>query len=183
MKEYRGRNFATVVYSEESLQLLRDLHIPCFISPCHDKDINPTGEPKKPHWHVLINYEGVKSEEQVRRDISEFGGVGCEIVKSNRAYARYLCHLDNPEKARYNINDVQNVGGLDYINIINSVADEIACLEEICDYLLVNNISNFRTFLIWCKDEKRDWYILIIRKYMYVVKEIIKTNYIEQKLV
>lgn len=178
-KAYRGRNFATVIYSEENEKLLRELKIPCFISPWHDKDINPNGEPKKPHKHVLINYEGVKSIEQVQRDISEFGGVGCEVVKSNRAYGRYLCHLDNPEKAQYNINDVTSVGGLDYIELINSTADEFATLEEICDYILDNNIVSFRDFLFFCRNQKRDWYLLIIRKQLYCVKEIIKSNYIE----
>lgn len=176
----RTRNYATVIYSEESYNLLLESKLPCFISPWHDKDINATGEPKKPHRHVLINYDSVKTLEQAKNDILSFGGVGCEVVKSNRAYARYLCHLDNPEKAQYNINDVVQLGGLDYIDLVNSSADELAMLEEICDYILDNNLVSFRDFLLFCRNQKRDWYQFIIRKQMYVVKEIIKSNYVEQ---
>ena len=52
----RSRSYATVVYPESApdfLERLNDLKVPCFVSPLHDKDINPTGEAKKPHYHVL----------------------------------------------------------------------------------------------------------------------------------
>ena len=65
-KDTRVRNFATVVYPESApenwQEILAEQFIPAFISPLHDKDINPTGEPKKPHYHVMIMYEGKKSE-------------------------------------------------------------------------------------------------------------------------
>lgn len=178
----RTRNYATIIYDEECIKKINEMHLPCFISPPHDKDVNPTGEKKKKHWHVLINYDSVKTEEQARNDIIEFGGVGCEVVKSNRAYGRYLCHLDNPEKAQYDVNNVKVFGGLNYIDLINSEADILAIEEEICDYLLENNVISFREFLIWCKDSKRDWYSQIIHKSMYPVKEIIKSNYIESQM-
>lgn len=177
----RTRNYATVVYSDECIQKLKDLHIPCFISPWHDSDINANGEPKKPHRHILINYDSVKTIEQAKADILEFGGVGCEDVRSNRAYARYLCHLDNPEKAQYNVNDVEDIGGLDYFSLINSCADERAMELEICDYLLDNDICSFISFLKWCRSYKRDWYEFICHKHIYTVKEIIKSNYIDMK--
>lgn len=47
----RTRNFGTVVYPESAPEnwqtILSELCIPCFISPLHDKDINPDGETKK----------------------------------------------------------------------------------------------------------------------------------------
>ena len=38
--------------------------VPAFISPLHDKDMNPTNEPKKPHYHVIITFDSVKTTEQ-----------------------------------------------------------------------------------------------------------------------
>lgn len=53
----RTRNFATVVYPESApedwINKLEELHVAVLVSPLHDKDINPSGEPKKPHYHVL----------------------------------------------------------------------------------------------------------------------------------
>ena len=41
----RTRSYATVVYPESApdfLERLNDLKVPCFVSPLHDKEINPT---------------------------------------------------------------------------------------------------------------------------------------------
>ena len=106
----RTRNFATIVYEESApknwKEILQDFFVPVFISPYHDKDVNPDGTPKKPHWHVLIMFESVKTREQATELFSRINGVGCEKVNSLRGYARYLCHLDNPEKFQYDLDDV-----------------------------------------------------------------------------
>ena len=106
----RTRNYATVVYPESAPEnwktLISESKIPVFISPLHDNDFNATGEPKKPHYHVLTMFDTVKTKEQAETFFKTFGGVGCEVVNSTRAYGRYLCHLDNPDKAQYKIDDV-----------------------------------------------------------------------------
>ena len=66
----RTRNYATVVYPESAstdwLEKLSELHVPAFVSPLHDKDVNPTGESKKAHYHVMIMFDGVKTLDQAR---------------------------------------------------------------------------------------------------------------------
>ena len=113
----RTRNFATVVYPESApedwMELLTQQFVPAFISPLHDQDLDPTGDPKKPHYHVIIKFDNVKTLTQAKEVVDVIGGVGCEPVKSLRAYTRYLCHLDNPEKARYSMDDVRQLGGAD----------------------------------------------------------------------
>lgn len=51
-KGTRTRNWATVVYPESApknwREILGEMRVPCFLSPLHDKDINPDGTPKKP---------------------------------------------------------------------------------------------------------------------------------------
>lgn len=176
-KDGRTRNWATVIYDDSAIDLIKSMHICCFISPWHDKDINATGETKKPHRHVLMNFEGVKSESQIRDLISEFGGVGCEYVMSNRAYARYLCHLDNPEKAQYNINDVLCVGGLNYIDLINSSADVYDTLKDMINYLLDNNITDMFEFIVFCRDNRDDWFDCMYRfHHLSDVRHTIKAN-------
>lgn len=69
-KLIRTRNFATVLYSESAAENWRDIleqeFVPCFISPYHDKDINADGSVKKPHFHIIIMFDSVKTEEQAR---------------------------------------------------------------------------------------------------------------------
>ena len=50
-KEQRKRNWVFVVYPDSApenwVEKLREMRVPGFISPLHDKDVNPDGEPKK----------------------------------------------------------------------------------------------------------------------------------------
>ena len=84
----RTRNFATVLYPESApadwFDVLTELHIPAFISPLHDIDVNPTGEVKKEHYHVIIMFDSVKTTEQAIEVFQKIGGVGCERVNSVR---------------------------------------------------------------------------------------------------
>ena len=70
MSENRKRNWVFVLYPESApenwREQLRDMLVPGFISPLHDKDVNADGTPKKPHWHVILTFKGLKSYEQVK---------------------------------------------------------------------------------------------------------------------
>ena len=59
------------------------------------------------------------------------GGVGVEPVKSVRAYARYLCHLDSPDKVCYRTEDVLSLSGADYNTMM---ADE----HSESDFIIMN---------------------------------------------
>ena len=101
-KDERVRNFATVVYPESApenwIDILNEYHVACLISPLHNRDIDPDLNIKKPHYHVLIMFEGKKNyETQVKPIFDSIGGVGREYVQSIRGYARYLCHLNIAE--------------------------------------------------------------------------------------
>ena len=61
----RTRNWTVVVYPESApdnwREYVDDLHIEWVESPLHEFDSNATGEVKKPHWHLLLMFGGVKS--------------------------------------------------------------------------------------------------------------------------
>ena len=171
MAEKRNRNFATVVYPESApgnwMDILSDLHIPAFVSPLHQFDVNPSGEVKKPHYHVLLMFEGVKTSTQVKELFVTFGGVGCEVVNSIRGMARYLCHMDNPEKYQYNPVEVKCLGGADYTDVVELETDRVktiadmqewcrsegcVSLSELYDYSRVHNYDWFRALATHCNN-------------------------------
>lgn len=176
----RTRNYATVVYPESApsdwLRIAGELKIPMFISPLHDKDLNPTGEPKKPHYHVMIMFEGVKTQEQAKEVFDQIGGVGCEIVQSVRGYARYLCHLDNPDKAQYNVDDVHCFGGADYTDIIGLAIDKYKAIGEMLDFLDANIEMTYYELLMYAREERFDWFRVLCDSGTYVIKESIKSR-------
>ena len=164
-QQKRYRNFVTVVYldsaPENFIEIVSNWKIPAFVSPYHDKDFNPDGTPKKPHYHVLIMYDGPKTEQQAREQFSEICGVGMEVVKSLRGYSRYLCHLDSPEKAQYSIEDVWSLGGSDYLSIIELAADEDHGYTSLMQFIDDFDVQSFYSLVNWCSKHNRSWFRLL----------------------
>mgnify|MGYP002655818694 FL=1 len=61
-KYIKSRTWAMVVYPESAPEnweeLLAETFMQFAVSPLHDKDTNPDGEIKKPHWHVILIWDG-----------------------------------------------------------------------------------------------------------------------------
>lgn len=176
----RTRNFATVVYPESApenwQEILSEQFVPAFISPLHDKDINPTGEAKKPHWHVMLMFDGVKTIEQAAEIFNKIGGVGCEVVQSQRGYARYLCHMDNPEKFQYSPEDVRSLCGADYTGSIGLVTDKYKAIGEMIDFCEENGIVSYSELLKYCRMERFDWFRVLCDNGTVVMKEYLKSK-------
>lgn len=177
----RTRNFACVVYPESApdnwIDILIGSHVPCFVSPLHDKDINPcTKETKKPHFHVQLMYDGPKTKEQVAALIKQIGGVGCEVINSARGMARYLCHLDNPEKAQYSIDEVRSFGGADYVAIIGTMADKMKAIREMVAYIEENDIVSWSDLVLYSMVNRSDWFDALTSSCAYFTKEYIKSR-------
>lgn len=176
----RTRNFATVVYPESApenwQEILSAEFVPSFISPLHDKDKDPTGEEKKAHYHVLIMFDSVKTNDQANDIFAKIGGVGCEKVNSIRGYARYLCHLDNPEKAQYNQDEVRCLGGADYFATIGLPTDKYKAIKEMIEFCNENGIISYSDLLEYCSVERFDWFRVLCDNGTVVIKEYLKSK-------
>lgn len=162
-KPGRGRIYATVVYPDSAppdwRARLEGTHIAAMVSPLHCDDVLPDGEPKKPHWHVLWRYEGVKTPAQAQDVVDLIGGAGAvEIVADYRGYARYLCHLDSPDKAQYSPDDVACYGGADWAAVALSDAERTdAALDEIEDWIDDTGCYSYAALCRYCRRERPDW--------------------------
>lgn len=176
----RTRNFVTVVYPESAPVDWKDILvqqcIPAFISPLHDKDVNPTGEVKKAHYHVMIMFDSVKTDEQAIAVFDTIGGVGYERVNSIRSHARYLCHLDNPDKAQYSKNDVIALGGADYFEVIGLASDKHVAIREMIEYCDEHLIYSYADLLRYSMNERADWFRVLCDNGTYVMKEYLKSK-------
>lgn len=180
----RTRSYACVLYPESAPEnwrdILSDFHIPCLISPLHDKDVNPTGEKKKAHYHVLLLFDSVKSETQAREIFEAFGGVGCEKVNSVRGYARYLCHLDNPEKFQYPMQEVTELFGADYQALIPNNSDRYGMIKDMRFFIKTHNMTYFNQFFDYCADNNDDWFRCLCDSSAYIIKEYMKSMAFEE---
>lgn len=177
----RTRNFACVVYPESAkegwMDLLGEKCIPAFVSPLHDVDFNPDGEVKKAHYHVMLMFENVKTVEQAEEVFESIGGVGCEKVASIRGYARYLCHLDNPEKAQYLPEDVKSFAGADYRSVIGLSSDKYVAIGEMIDFCESENIISYADLLMYARAHREDWFRVLCDNGSMVMIEFLKSRH------
>ena len=176
----RKRNFATVIYPESApvnwQEILSDAHVAALVSPLHDRDTNPDGEIKKPHRHVLLMFESPKDfENQVKPIFDSIGGVGREVVNSMRGYARYLVHMDNPEKFQYNPADVLQFGGADFSALIHLPSDDVKMLAEVLSFIRENEIYSLAEFLEISQLNHPEWFSFVGLSKGWIVKEYMKS--------
>lgn len=175
----RFRNFGCIVYEDtpvkDWLRVLDEEKIPAFVSPLHDSDIDPQDQPKTPHYHVMIMFEGKKSVEQAQHIFDKLGGKGVEKINSLRSYARYLCHLDNPNKAQYDPNNVICFGGADYFEIIALAYDKYTAVGEIMDFCVLNQIYSYAELCLYSKEHRYDWYRILVDKATVHITQFLKS--------
>ena len=136
----KARYWTFVAYPE-SLQVdlptwLSENGLIYAISPLHDKDIDLTGEPKKPHYHILLEFPGPTTFRKVKEDITDILGQPIpKAVMTIRGAYRYLCHLDNPDKAQYNENDIVKSDSFELVLTKSEVTTlKALILEDIRDH-------------------------------------------------
>lgn len=166
-----SRHWATEVYPESApvnwQELLADLHLEGFVSPCHDSDIydrgEHVGEHKKPHYHILVTFSGKKSRKQMQSLFTSFGGVGAECVSNFRAYARYLCHLDekSPCKAVYDTSGVLELGGLDYNEVSKKPNDRYGLLKDMMAWVRETHCHSFAKLMDFSAECEPTWFELL----------------------
>lgn len=177
----RTRNFATIVYPESAVknwrEILSEQFIPTLISPLHDKDLNPSGELKKAHHHVIFMFDSVKTLDQAKEICDLINGVGCEKVNSIRGYARYLCHLDNPEKVQYKQEDVTALCGADFSAVISLVTDKYKAIGEMISHCKENGVDAYSDLLEYAMLNRFDWFRVLCDNGTVVIKEYLKSSY------
>lgn len=180
---YNGKPMETGVETqtpEDWIDRLRMCHVPMFISPLHDKDKVADTEDKKPHHHVMVMFDGKKSQAQLQTILDSVGGViyrnkqGDPIEIQNKvSAARYLCHMDDPQKYQYDRNDVICIGGADYDAIIQRSADYERTIEEMIDFVENHDVISLRQLTYYAKLHNRKWYSALTRNSCYFMKEYI----------
>ena len=153
----KKRNWGAVIYPESApqdwIEILKLKGISFAVSPLHDKDINPTGEVKKPHYHIIMCFNGPTSQNVVNQIMEELHQPIAIALESVRGYYRYFTHADNPEKYQYSSNEIQVFNGFDVTDVLNNfevfqclksiqaLIQENAIVEyaDLMDYLLLND--------------------------------------------
>lgn len=151
-KNLKARYWATVGYPESLpdnwIEKLRETGLSVAISPLHNKDVNPTGETKKEHYHIIFAYEGPTTYNNVKNLCEEFNMTIPIKLESIRGMYRYHLHLDNPEKYQYDDRDRILLNGFDSNAVNELTKTEVNKLvREILTFVIDNDIIEYSDLL------------------------------------
>ena len=173
----KKRNFTTIVYPDSAptdwIDQLQQTGLTCAISPLHDKDIDPTGEPKKPHYHIIFCFEGpttIKNAQELSNSL--LSGVLVKPIESVRGMYRYLTHKDNPEKYQYNDRDIILLNGFDSNNILSN-SDESEIADRVIQIINDHNIKYYHDLINYLRSND-----LIEEKHVAMSKIMLFTSYL-----
>lgn len=163
VKDDRTRTWAFVAYPESLPQnwraVLDEMGVPWACSPLHDKDVNETtGEPKKPHYHVVLSFSGPKSYEQVKEITDKLKATIPQKCHSVRGAVRYMAHLDNPEKAQYSTKEITCGMGFDVDDALKlSATEKDQILQRLEDFIFEKHVREYAHLAYWVSKYHPEW--------------------------
>lgn len=177
MADMRGRNWAFIIYPESTPEDFKETiaswHVPAAVSPLHDRDTwtesdkeeDPTGiegELKKPHFHVLLMFEGKKSAAQVLELAGQLGVKYVEPVQDKKGYGRYLCHMDDPDKFQYDEAGITWISGGEFdLTKTITTAQAAALVMEIMDVVAEEEITEYYDLMRYAMEHRPEWLVFV----------------------
>lgn len=98
----------------------------------HDKDLDNNGEPLEKHTHLYLEYSTPRKITTVA-NLLKVESNFIEIVRNKKGYLRYLTHMDETDKHKYNSSEVFGNADIPYETLVlgNSLTD-----KEIAEYII-----------------------------------------------
>lgn len=179
-KDTRSKNWTIVQYDDSSpadwRDIINDMHIEWIESPIHDKDLNADGEVKKSHRHIMLMFGSLKSYDQVRELADKLNCPSPQKCHNSKAMVRYMAHLDNPEKAQYDIAEIRGYGGVDISELLRpSASERYNIIRDMMNFVRAENITEFQDLMDFAMTNKFDeWFPLLCDN-----SSIVMINYIK----
>lgn len=153
----KKRNWAFVLYPESApsdwREQLRLSGLMVAISPLHDKDIDPTGEVKKPHHHVILIYGSPTTYNNVKAFTDRLNQPIPQALEQVRGYYRYFTHKDNPDKHQYNEKDIHTINGFNIADFVELSRSQITEIKYNLMLLIrEQNMTEYQDFMNYVQD-------------------------------
>ncbi len=177
----KGRIWACVGYPEslpiDWLDQLQLTGLQVAISPLHDKDLDPTGESKKPHYHIIINYDGPTTLNHVKELCYSLNMTIPIKLESLRGMYRYHIHIDNPDKYQYDDRDRILLNGFD-----PKQAEQLTIVEtdklqnELLEFIDNNDIIEYYDLLHLLRTSESSQLLFVAKNNTLLLNSYIKSR-------
>lgn len=147
--DLKKRNWTFVLYNDSCAkdwqEYLTATGVP-YSYAYHDKDFTEIGEPKKPHYHVLLCFDGPTTYNTMLDHAKRVGAANDVVqpVGSVRGIVRYFCHKDNPDKHQYPEDIIQCRNGFDPSDYFcMTVTQQKAFKRKVTSFIRDNDIEEY----------------------------------------
>ena len=151
------RKFTAIVYPDATdyngtcddvISRVENWGFPEWAYILHDKDVNPDGTPKKPHYHVVVKKQSPTSLITVSRQL----GIPSNYVQPVRNWKKmikYLVHDEQEDKIRY---EVEEIVCNDFKQVMSYFhdEDETEQARRILQYITESDCISYSQLLNWC---------------------------------
>lgn len=83
-------------------------------------------------------------------------------IEDVKAYARYLCHTGQKDKAQYSPDDVLQFGGADYAETVEGTGDKVKVIAEMESWIEEQGIDSYHVLSRYARTERPDWYRVLV---------------------
>ncbi len=99
-----------------------------------DSETHKAGEPKKEHWHLIIELKDTKTRTALAKKlgINKEALEPCENLKASK---RYLIHADNDDKALYELSEVFGNNADSVIKLVEGRENENISAKRIVEFI------------------------------------------------
>lgn len=177
--DLKKRNWTFELYNDSSAsdweEFLNSTGVP-YAFAYHDKDKNPTGEDKKPHYHVMLCFDGPVTYQNIKTYADRVGAANGVVqpVGSVRGMVRYFCHLDNPDKFQYNESIIQCRNGFDPKDYFSLTVSQLKAFKrKVTEFISDNDIEYYSELIdILLSSDEMDMYDVASQNVFYFTQYI-----------
>lgn len=160
-QKIKKRNWGFVIYPESLpenwMDILMQSGLPLAISPLHDKDVNPDGTPKKPHFHVIAIYGSPTTFNNVKTLTDRLNAPIPIFLDQVRGMYRYHIHQDNPEKFQYDDKDRILLNGFSILDFCELTKNEVLQIKKkMVAVIKENQLCEYSTFVDFVMEHYTD---------------------------
>lgn len=114
-KNIKKRHWVYIVYPESApeywIEKLENSMIQFAVSPLHDRDLDVSGNLKKPHWHIILSFDGPTTFNVASSYCEITNGPLPKPCGSLKGAYEYFTHKNNADKYQYSSKDIQQYNG------------------------------------------------------------------------
>ena len=189
----KSRWWSLILYPESAkedwLEKLQGTGLPCCVSPLHDKDKfkgdeeHNDGDPKKPHYHILLKYPNTTTVGPIKEIASIIGASQIiEKVFCPTEMEGYHWHdsIDDPYKPQYNKEDEQYLNK--FVSMYQYEETEYNNYVKAIRLIQANEITEFSYYVQLCLQRNDpDLLKLAVSNCQFITKYIDSCRYTDKE--